>query len=232
MVTSAEVLRRSAAHVLVDDLVDPQLSDQAAHHLLRVRRLRDDEVVTVTDGRGGWRTARVTASGLADLGEPVQDPEPVHRLELLVAVPKSDRPEWIVQKATELGVDRIVLLHADRSVVRWDPARAAKHLTRLRTVAAEALMQSRRTFATEVVGPIPAAAALGEPGETPVVVAEPGGRPLGAGDRRVAVGPEGGWSPEELAVAAATVSVGAHVLRVETAALAAVALMQAFRLSR
>lgn len=236
MVASAEILRRSAAHVLVDDLADPQLSDRAAHHLLRVRRLRDDETVTITDGQGRWRTARLVRSGLSALGEVVEEQASLHRLELLVAVPKQDRPEWIVQKATELGIDRIVLLHADRSVVRWEPDRAAKHLARLRTVATEALMQSRRTFLPEIAGPIPAAAAFSERvsgrGAGPVVVADPGGRPLGPHDHRVAVGPEGGWSAEELALAPATVSLGANVLRVETAALAACVLMQALRTER
>lgn len=202
------------------------------HHLVRVRRLRADETVTITDGQGRWRTARVTPSGLAPLGAVETEPVPSSQLELLVAVPKQDRPEWIVQKATELGVDRIVLLHADRSVVRWDAERAAKQLGRLRTVAAEALMQSRRVRLPEVVGPVPTALALEEDltsGSTPVVLAEPGGRPLGPHDHRVAIGPEGGWSAAELALASTTVSLGEHVLRVETAAITACVLMQALR---
>lgn len=228
MAQGPDLLRRSAAHVLVDDLADPQLTDRSAHHLLRVRRLREDEIVTITDGRGRWRSARVTAAGFSDLGAPVDDPAHLAECELLVAIPKQDRPEWIVQRATELGVARIVFVHADRSVVRWDPVRSAKHLTKLRAVAAEALMQSRRTRLPELDGPVPSHEVLARSGiEMPVVLAEPGGRPLAAGDRRVAIGPEGGWSPAELALASDMVSLGPHVLRVETAALAACVLLGA-----
>ena len=77
-------------------------------------------------------------------------------------------------------------------------------------------MQSRRVWLPEISGPSPALDVL--PG---VAAAEPGGRQLGIADTSVAVGPEGGWAPDELAAAAATVSLGANVLRVETAAVAA-----------
>ena len=76
------------------------------------------------------------------------------------AIPKADRPEWIVQKLTELGVARIVLLHAERSVVRWDGDRAARHLRKLRRVAVEALEQSRGSGCPTIVGPVPAADVL------------------------------------------------------------------------
>ena len=76
------------------------------------------------------------------------------------AIPKSDRPEWIVQKLTELGVARIVLLHAERSVVRWEPDRADRHVARLRRVAVEALEQSRGIWLPDIVGPVPAAEVL------------------------------------------------------------------------
>lgn len=217
-----EPLRRSAAHVLVDDLDDPQLSERSAHHLLRVRRLRADEVVTLTDGRGRWRTAHVTDSGFAELGHPHDDVADLAG-ELFVAIPKQDRPEWIVQKATELGVGRIVFLHADRSVVRWEGGRAAKHLERLRSTAAEALMQSRRTRLPTIEGPLASRDVL--EGTGAVLLADPDGRPLATGDRRIAIGPEGGWSPAERELAADMVSLGRHVLRVETAALTACALM-------
>ncbi len=132
------------------------------------------------------------------------------------AVPKADRPEWIVQKLTEIGVDRIVLLHAERSVVRWDGARAAKHVAKLERVASEAVQQARRVFLPVVEGPVPALDFLVE-----AVAAEPGGRPIGPTDRSIAIGPEGGWSDRELAVAGDCVALGAHVLRVETAAVVA-----------
>lgn len=219
---AAEVLRRSAAHLVVDDLDAPVLGDRDAHHLVRVRRIRRDETVTITDGRGRWRTAHVSFDGFSELGEVQHEPSSGEPIELMVAIPKQDRPEWIVQKATELGATRIVWLHADRSVVRWEGDRAERHLTRLRTVAVEAVSQSRRVVVPEIVGPLSTLEALTD---ASVVLAEPGGRPLRASDRRIAIGPEGGWSEAESAMASAKVSLGDHVLRVETAALAACALI-------
>jgi 16S rRNA (uracil1498-N3)-methyltransferase len=135
-----------------------------------------------------------------------------------LAIPKADRPEWIVQKLTELGVDRIVWLHAERSVVRWDDQRAAKHRARLHRVAVEAVRQCRRVTVPAIDGPVPAISFLAE-----AIAAEPGGRPDDGRDRVVAIGPEGGWSERELAAAVDQVSLGSTVLRVETAALVAAA---------
>jgi 16S rRNA (uracil1498-N3)-methyltransferase len=213
-----EELRRSAAHVLVDDPVLPVLADAVRHHLERVLRLRDGEIVTVTDGAGVWRRCRWSAGELEPDGEVEHVPAPAVPIELAVAIPKGERPDWLVQKATELGVDRLVFLHADRSVVRWDAERAAKHLAKLRRVAREAVCQSRRVRVPELLGPVPSTEVLAT-----MAVAEPGGRPLAPGDRRVAIGPEGGWSERELSLATDTVRLGVTVLRVETAALAAVA---------
>ena len=137
---------------------------------------------------------------------------------IAVAIPKQDRPEWIVQKAAET-VDRIVFLHAERSVVRWDGERAERHRNRPR-VAGEALMQSRRVWLPEIVGPLPAADVLPE-----AVAAEPGGRAVTSptGVMRDRTG--GWWTPDELALAQDRVAVGDAVLRVETAALVACAEM-------
>lgn len=213
----AELRRRAAAHVLVDDVAAPVLAEPTAHHVFRVLRVGDGAVVTVTDGAGRWRVCRARGGGAVEPdGEIVTEPAPADPLTIAVAVPKAERPEWIVQKLTEVGVDRIVLLHAARSVVRWDAARAAKHVAKLRRVAAEALEQSRRVWLPDVAGPVEATSIL--PG---AVVAEPGGRALTATDRTIAVGPEGGWTAAELEQAAGTVSLGGPVLRVETAALVA-----------
>jgi 16S rRNA (uracil1498-N3)-methyltransferase len=174
--------------------------------------------VTVTDGRGRWRSCRAVAGTLEPDGVVEIEEPPTEPVTIGFAIPKMDRPEWIVQKLTELGVDRIVMLDTERSVVRWDAPRAAKHLAKLERVAAEAVQQSRRVFVPEISGPVPASSFL--PG---AVAAEPSGRRLTTGDRVVAVGPEGGWTDRELAVAAGHVGLGATILRVETAALAAAA---------
>ncbi len=195
------------------------LDDPSHHHVFRVLRVRDGETITVTDGAGGWRVCRTTGSVIEPDGATQFEPAPVHPTTIAFAIPKQDRPEWIVQKLTELGVDRIVVLHADRSVVRWDAERAEKHLAKLRRVAGEAVQQSRRVRVPVVDGPLAAIEVLPD-----AVAAEPGGRPLTALDRTIAIGPEGGWSQAELEIATGRVSLGSTVLRVETAALAAAVL--------
>jgi 16S rRNA (uracil1498-N3)-methyltransferase len=176
-------------------------------------------VVTATDGAGRWRECRWVGGALEPNGEPV-DVRPPADITVAVAPPKGDRLDWLVQKVTEVGVTRVVLLEAERSVVRWDPERGARHVERLTRIAAEAAMQSRRVWLVDVCGPVPAAEVL-----VSTAVAEPGGRAVGVGDRSIAVGPEGGWSADELALAADRVSLGDHVLRVETAAVVAATLM-------
>jgi 16S rRNA (uracil1498-N3)-methyltransferase len=209
-------LRRSAAHILVDDVESPELSEDAAHHVLRVLRVGEHETVTITDGHGRWRSCHMANATLRAIGDVVVVERNPHPSTIAVAIPKQDRPEWLVQKATELGIDRVVFLHAERSVVRWDGDRAARHLDRLTRVAAVALMQSRRAWLPVIAGPIPAADVL--PGG---VAAEPGGRSVTSADHLIAIGPEGGWTAGELALAQDRVELSAAVLRVETAALVA-----------
>jgi 16S rRNA (uracil1498-N3)-methyltransferase len=220
--------RRSAAHVVVDRIgADDDstvfLDDQVEHHLRRVLRLRSGESVTVTDLDGRWREAEVTGGRerlqLTTRGPVVVEPAPVRSPTLAVAIPKGDRLDWMVQKVTELGVGRLILLHADRSTTRWDADRSAAQLERLSRIAIEACRQSRRVWGVEIEGPVVASAVLAD-----AVVAEPGGRGLTSADTRIAIGPEGGWSDDELSIARDKVSLGPHILRVETAAVAAAAL--------
>ncbi|NBS30797.1 MAG: hypothetical protein EBS76_09850, partial [Actinobacteria bacterium] len=85
-----EALRRSAAHVLTTEVDLPMLSDEVTHHLQRVLRLREGELVTVTNGRGSWRECRWTGSGVEISGE-VQMSAERSQLEVAVAIPKGDR---------------------------------------------------------------------------------------------------------------------------------------------
>jgi 16S rRNA (uracil1498-N3)-methyltransferase len=214
------VVRASSAHVVVRE-VDPAggaigLDADAEHHLFRVLRIRDGEVVTVTDGLGSWRVCRARAGALESDDEVRRVAADRAPLTIMCAIPKRDRPEWIVQKLTELAVDRIVFLHADRSVVRWDGDRAEKHLAKMRKVAVEAMQQSRGVWLPSVEGPVEAVTVLPD-----AIAAEPGGRSIGPADAAIAIGPEGGWSERELAAAGDRVSLGSTILRVETAAMAA-----------
>lgn len=226
------VLRFTSAHVLVprDGLrgggsID--LDDETEHHLRRVLRLRDGERVSVTDGAGRWVITAAVVDGSTIRLEPVSElsssPERAAPLTIAAAIPKGDRLDWLVQKVTELGADRIVLLHAERSVVRWKPERAVAQLARLRRISDEACRQSRRVWRVEIAGPVGVPDAISR-----FAVAEPGGRPVNGSDRSIAIGPEGGWAPVELDLAADQVSLGPTILRTETAAVAATALCVAF----
>jgi 16S rRNA (uracil1498-N3)-methyltransferase len=221
------------------DVDDPVLGPDDEHHLAQVLRLRPGQEVTVADGQGRWRPCRWTAGGLEAAGSVHCELAPQPALTVAFALTKGDRPEWTVQKLTELGVDRIVVLAGDRSVVRWEGAKVGKQLDRLRLVARQAAMQSRRTRLPEVTGVVRvsefAAREAGErTGDIPagrprVARAEPGAEALTLATPTVAVGPEGGWSEAECAALPATVGLGPGVLRAETAALVAATLLAAWR---
>ena len=178
---------------MVADVDHPAIDDATAHHLFRVLRVRDGDAVTVTDGHGRWRACRAVGGELLADVEATAAAARSATTTVAFAIPKSDRPEWIVQKLTELGVARIVLLHAERSVVRWEPDRAARHVAKLRRVAVEALEQSRGVWLPDIVGPVPAVDVL--PG---IAVAEPGWTSVDQARRRRG-GRSGGWLVAERA---------------------------------
>ena len=213
-------LRSSAAHLFVQSLDAPEPDPDDAHHLFRVLRVRDGEVVTVTDGEGRWRATEVVGRSLRPIGDTVTEPV-LPAFTIASAIPKGDRAEWMVQKLTEIGVSEIVFLHCTRSVVHWDGERGMRQLHRSRRVAREAAMQSRRVWLPRVAGPESFASIVLRPG---VVLAEPGGESpssLTSVPTTVVIGPEGGFTADELAVGVPLVRLGSTVLRVETAALVA-----------
>jgi len=231
----------AAAHVVVDDPLDESLVivGDDGHHLQRVRRLRVGEALTAADGKGRWRAYRITEVGegrlaLTATAEQRDEPVGVPPLAVAFALTKGGKPETVVARLTELGVDRVLPVLARRSVARWTADRAATALTRLRRVAREAAQQSRRAR-LPVIEPFgPLSALVGAPG---LVVGDRGAPPAGSLPRPgpdgwlALIGPEGGLDPEELAAfdGAPRVGVGPHVLRAETAAVAVAAALAGLR---
>lgn len=215
-------LAGSAAHVFVDDLDVLALDAGDAHHLSRVLRLRTGERVTASDGRGSYRWCRWADGVLEPDGVAAFVPAPEPQVGVAFAIVKGDRLDWMVQKLTELGVDRLLPLSAERCVVQWDAEKAAAQVDRMRRIVREASMQSRRVRLPEVEPLTPAAAVLHRPEVLRADFDAPAFElPAGAPTVMVAIGPEGGWSPSERALPATGVGLGDTVLRAETAAIAA-----------
>lgn len=206
----------------VASVEQPELEAPDRHHLQKALRLRAGDPLVVSDGAGSWRSVRFGPE-LEPAGEVVTEPAPEPALTVGFTPTKGHRPEWAVQKLTELAVDRIVVLRTDRSVVRWEGDRAAHHLTRLRRIAREAAMQSRRAWLPSVDG------VLGLRDLPEAALAHPGGRPPIVADAVLVCGPEGGWSDAELTEDRDHVGLGPQVLRAETAAVTAAALLAALR---
>jgi 16S rRNA (uracil1498-N3)-methyltransferase len=214
-----------SAHVFVEDVDHPVVEPDDRHHLERVLRVRAGDEVSVSDGRGGHRMCRFGPT-LEPLADPVRVTAPAPRLTVAFALVKGRRPELVVQKLTELGIDAIRPFVAERSVVRWDQARADHHHRRLERVAREAAMQSRRCW-------LPTVAPLARFDDTAATegaaLAVAGGRPLTLATPTVLVGPEGGWAEVEVDRGLPAVGLGPTVLRAETAAIAAGVLLTALR---
>lgn len=216
------------------------LGDDEAHHLARVLRIERGAVVELFDGvRSASRLAEVVAIRgreveLGLVGEAIGGPDPTVELTLMTAVPKGERFDWLVEKAVELGVERLQPISCRRSVV--DP-RAGK-LERVRRRVIEASKQCGRNRIMEVLDTAAWEVAVASTAGAPRLVAHPDGVPFdrwpnaeGAPAPVLAVGAEGGFAPEEVELAERAgwraVSLGRYIMRIETAAIAGAALVMA-----
>ena len=157
---------RDGPHLFVDDLEAPRITDDDRHHLA-VLRVRAGDPITVSDGAGRWRRCPVRARRRSCRRGDASCARSVPAITVAFAPVKGDRPEWAVQKLTELGVDRIVVMETERSVVRWQGERAAAQTARLRRISREAAMQSRQCYLPEVVPPLGFAEASAAPRRVP-----------------------------------------------------------------
>lgn len=211
--------------VFVDDFEHPQLKAHDLHHLEKVLRLRRGDPITVGDGAGAWGEARFGPEP-ALTGARQRSTPSIPLLTVAFTPVKGVRPEWVVQKLTELGVDCLVPVVTMRSIVRWDPAKASRQHERMVVAAREACMQSRRLVLPQVKPVVSLPVFLVQyPG---AVAADPAGSLIHSGHTTIVVGPEGGFSPDEVA-GVDLVALPGNVLRAETAAVVAAALVCGLR---
>jgi 16S rRNA (uracil1498-N3)-methyltransferase len=228
--------------------VDLALSEGDAHHLARVLRLTAGDRIVVADPRGAEAEATLVevSAGrvVADVDAPLARPARPHVV-LAPGLSRRERMEITVQKATELGVSEIWPVAAERCVVRLDEDRAGRRAGRWRRIAEEATKQSQRAVVPVVREPITVPGLAEEAGRFDVVLvpweeAPPDGLGIGAAldaagatpgsSVLLVIGPEGGFTEAEVAVLEAAggvaVTLGDTVLRTETAAVVALALVE------
>jgi 16S rRNA (uracil1498-N3)-methyltransferase len=218
-----------------------QITGQDAHHLTRVLRVEPGQKFEISDNINVYLAEVETAR--KDLVrfrivERIEAGEPLIHTALFASLIKFERFEWLIEKATELGVSVVTPVKTERSEKGLETA-AGKRLARWRRIAREASEQSRRARLPDIEAPIDLADvlrsgkgyALDEAEAQPIIWVFPQTRQP---DDRVAllVGPEGGWTEREReAIAAAgwtAVSLGDEILRAETAAIAALAIVNAW----
>ena len=217
-----------------------ELPASVAHHAAHVLRLRDGDAVVLFNGQGGEFPGRLATRGQQvelTRHDPVEREPPV-AVTLVQAWIATDKLEWVVEKAVELGVARIVLTATRRSVVRLDAARLARRVDRLREIAIAACCQCGRNRVPAIAADGDLGSALSESvaGAAGLVLQPDAPRSLieiagtTAGPIAIAVGPEGGFDADEFALVRRAgyqlARLGPRVLRTETAGLAALAALQ------
>lgn len=221
-----------------------QLSEEAAHHVATLR-LDVGTAVRLFDGRGleaSGRIARIDANGVeCEVGVPQAEPVLPLRTVLLQALPKGAKLDLIIRMATELDVSAVHIVATQRAVPQPDDERVAHRLQRLQRIAAEAARQCERSTVPALHAPVPLlqAAALAPASALRIVFWEETlqglALPAASADGGVAeawmvIGPEGGLTATEVeglnALGYQSASLGPSLLRVETAAVVAITMVQ------
>ena len=239
--------------VFVDGALFPgstvDLPRDTGSHLAKVLRVRSGDEFILFNGDGREFTAVIEAVRGSHVSASIGaarsiDRESPFTLTLVQRVPRGDRMDFIVQKATELGVERIVPVLSQRSVVRLDPSQAASKQAHWRAVAISACEQCGRSRLPAIEAPLPLLNFLGAANAVDSrvlrLVLEPERADQQAGTlvagtpvtgALIAIGPEGGFAPEELDAfdlsSFSRLGLGPRVLRTETAAIVAIAILQA-----
>ncbi|HKE61025.1 MAG TPA: 16S rRNA (uracil(1498)-N(3))-methyltransferase [Nitrospira sp.] len=222
-----------------------RITGDLLHHLRESLRLHTGEALTVTDDRGiRYRTEIVEVTAKQLVSRILETTTPPAKtgpsLVLAQALLKGEKMDWVIQKATELGVDRIIPVYAARSVVKLRADRTEHQLARWQRIALEAAQQSERWSVPKIEEPSALSQlATGDRGSFKIILAE---RSNGASLQTISlpagrhdtilplIGAEGGWSEDELRVAQAhgytVITLGSRILRAETAAIAAISILQ------
>lgn len=226
----------------LDDGLELDLPHDAAHHVRTVLRAAPASELTLFNGEGAVHAAHITAlTGRrvtvlvgAPLAEITESPLEVT---LVQSVSRGERMDYTVQKAVELGVQRIVAISTSRTVVRLDARRADKRLQHWRGVIRHAAEQSGRSRLPQLAGITPLDAWLSSPRTGTSWVLHPTAQsplarmPAPAGDLTLVAGPEGGFDEREIDALTNAgvqgVALGPRVLRTETAAVCALSICQA-----
>ncbi len=238
------LVRRFFSEEITAGVASVRVSGDEFTHLKRVLRLKQGDPVAVFDGKGLEVTGRIALMEAGHAIVSVEDTtidrlESKRRVRLLQGLLKSDKPEFVIQKATELGVAAITFFTTSRTVPVSNGSKTKG--ARWRKAAIEAAKQCGRTHLPELAPLTAFKDALKESGEgVRLILWEGEGKTVSIKDAlkgvdpdtaiAVAIGPEGGFSAEDIAVAEEAgfmaVSVGPRILRAETAAIAALAIIQ------
>ena len=218
------------------------LPETAAVHLVRVLRLQPGDECVLFNGDGNDYDARIIGVGKRSVEAMVTvaratDTESPLRITLVQGIARGEKMDWILQKATELGVAGIVPVSSERSEVKLDAERAGKRLAHWRSVVVSACEQCGRARVPHVAAAQSLQAALADLPAVPRFLLDPQARqsiasmsqPLADGTV-LAVGPEGGWSPRDrdllLEAGFSGLRLGPRILRTETAGIAAISALQ------
>ena len=217
------------------------IKGSAANHIMRVLRLRDGDALTLFDSHGGEYGARITGFRKDSVQVEVQEHRDVEResllhLTLAQGISRGERMDWVMQKATELGVARIVPVITERTMVKLDERQSVRKVEHWRAIVIAACEQSGRNRVPEVAPPCAFHELLrkGDADGQKLLLSPTGdlsARDLAlTGRALLLVGPEGGLSPDERDAAVSDgfrqVRMGPRVLRTETAAIAALTILQ------
>ncbi|MEN6462515.1 MAG: 16S rRNA (uracil(1498)-N(3))-methyltransferase [Syntrophomonas sp.] len=230
---------------IVDRLV--VIDDEQARHIERVLRLKSGDSLTAFDGTGAEYNLRLQGRIDGTLVGEIEDiraanREPQLRLALIQGIAKGDKMDTIIQKAVEIGISAIYPVVTQYSVVRLDKEKAEKKVNRWQTIAREACKQCRRNLIPEIKPVMDLQACYSHIKDAPVImlyeneteirlrtVLEQNADKLKNNTVFLLVGPEGGFSPEEVAEVqsrgGATAGLGPRILRTETAGLAAASII-------